>query len=136
MTENSSSIPAEPSLWRAIVVEHQCRFLLQPQADDGHGFSTHDVRRVIYGIDLEALTYFYKRPNAKCRITSYDDNLLNDVAYWFTVSVLTNIIPKCLLTLGQSDPNQIDTMYVERPVLLRKDAALAEIEFSARVSSA
>ena len=96
-------------------------------------FSTHDVRRVIYGIDLEALTYFYKTPKCKMPDYLYDDNLLNDVAYWFNVSVLTKYIPKCLLTLGQSDPNQIDTMYMWSDLYTYgKDAALAEIEFSAR----
>ena len=41
----------------------------------------------------------------------YDDELLNDVQYWFNRSVLAKYIPKCLRTLGQTDPSQRDTMY-------------------------
>ena len=32
-------------------------------------FATHDVRRVLYGVDVEALTYFYKTP--KCEMPDY-----------------------------------------------------------------
>ena len=75
-------------------------------------FSTHDVRRVLYGIDLDALTYFYKTPNHETPNYLYDDDLLNDVAYWFNAGVLAKYIPQCLMTLGQSDPDQVDTMYM------------------------
>ena len=42
----------------------------------------------------------------------YDDDLFNDTAYWFNHSVLARYIPQCLKTLGQSDPDQRDTMYM------------------------
>ena len=56
-------------------------------------FSTHDVRRVLYGIDLDALSYFYKSPNHETPNYLYDDDLLNDVAYWFNAGVLAKYIP-------------------------------------------
>lgn len=74
-------------------------------------FRTHDVKRILYGIDMEALTYFYTTPKCEMPDYLYDDNLFNDVAYWFNSSVLLKYIPACLKTLGQSDPNQRDTMY-------------------------
>ena len=74
-------------------------------------FGTHDVRRVLYGLDIGALSYFYTAPKAEMPTHLYDDNLFNDVKYWFNRSVLIKYIPQCLSTLGQSDPDQLDTMY-------------------------
>ena len=74
-------------------------------------FGTHDVKRVFYGLDVGALSFFYTTPKAEMPTYLYDDNLFNDVQYWFNQSVLAKYIPKCLKTLGQSDPDQRDTMY-------------------------
>ncbi len=74
-------------------------------------FRTHDVKRILYGIDIEALTYFYTTPKCEMPDYLYDDNLFNDTAYWFNSSVLLKYIPACLKTLGQTDPDQRDTMY-------------------------
>lgn len=74
-------------------------------------FSTHDVRRVLYGMDVEVLTYFYKAPKTEMPEYLYDANLFNDARYWFNKSVLAEYIPRCLSTLGQTDPDQRDTMY-------------------------
>ncbi|MBP3655819.1 MAG: hypothetical protein J6K32_03900 [Clostridia bacterium] len=74
-------------------------------------FSTHDVQRILYGVDVEALTYFYKTPKCEMPEYLYDDNLLNDTQYWFNMSVLGKFLPRCLATLGQSDPDLRDTMY-------------------------
>ena len=74
-------------------------------------FATHDVRRVLYGIDVEALTYYYRSPASDMPDYLYDDDLFNDVSYWFNKSVLFKYIPQCLRTLGQTDPGQRDTMY-------------------------
>ena len=96
-------------------------------------FSTHDVRRVLYGIDLDALTYFYKTPNHETPNYLYDDDLLNDVAYWFNAGVLAKYIPQCLMTLGQSDPDQVDTMYMWSDLFTYgKDAVLPGYTFSTR----
>jgi len=74
-------------------------------------FSTHDVKRVFYGLDVDALSFFYVTPKAEMPTYLYDDDLTNDVQYWFNQSVLFKYIPLCLSTLGQTDPNQRDTMY-------------------------
>lgn len=94
-------------------------------------FATHDVRRVLYGVDVEALTYFYKTPKCEMPDYLYDDDLFNDVSYWFNVSVLTKYIPQCLATLGQTDPDQLDTMYSWGGLYnYGKEAALAGMTFS------
>ena len=74
-------------------------------------FSTHDVRRIVYGVDVGSFTYFYTQPKCEMPDYLYDDSLLNDVRYWFNMSVLARYIPQCLLTLGQHDEAQRDTMY-------------------------
>lgn len=74
-------------------------------------FATHDVKRVFYGLDVAALSYFYRQPKAEMPTYLYDDSLLNDVQYWFNQSVLVRYIPQCLKTLGKSDPDQRDSMY-------------------------
>ena len=74
-------------------------------------FGTHEVRRVVYGVDVELFTYFYTQPKCEMPDYLYDDNLFNDVRYWFNESVLTRYIPQCLSTLGQRDENHRDAMY-------------------------
>lgn len=75
-------------------------------------FGSRDVRRVFYGLDIESLTYFYTTPKCEMPDYLYDDDLFNDTAYWFNHSVLARYIPACLRTLGQTDPDQRDTMYM------------------------
>ena len=75
-------------------------------------FRTHDVRRVLYGVDIDSLTYFYSSPATEVPGYLYDDSLLSDVRYWFNKGVLTKYIPKALATFGQSDPDLRDTMYM------------------------
>ena len=74
-------------------------------------FSSHEIKTVFYGLDVDALSFFYKTPKAEMPTYLYDDEPLNDVQYWFNRSVLAKYIPKCLRTLGQTDPSQRDTMY-------------------------
>ena len=91
-------------------------------------FSTHDVVHVFYGLDVEALTYFYTTPKCEMPDYLYDDDLFNDTAYWFNHSVLLRYIPQCLSTLGQSDPDQRDTMYMWGDLYAYgRDAALSEV---------
>lgn len=75
-------------------------------------FATHDVRRVLYGVDVELYTYFYKTPKCEMPDYLYDFNLFNDVRYWFNKSVLARYIPRCLAAWGERDPGQRDTMYM------------------------
>lgn len=96
-------------------------------------FGTHDVRRVLYGLDVEALTYFYTQPKCEMPDYLYDGNLFNDVQYWFNQSVLARYIPACLRTLGTHDENQRDTMYTwgdPDVYTYGAQAALAGITFS------
>ena len=74
-------------------------------------FATHDIRTVLYCIDVDALTYFYTQPKFEMPDYLYDFNLLNDVRYWFNASVLTQYLPECLSTWGRADPSQRETMY-------------------------
>ena len=74
-------------------------------------FDTHKIKRVFYGLDVGALSFFYITPKAEMPTYLYDDDLFNDTEYWFNQSVLLKYIPKCLKTLGQTDPAQRDTMY-------------------------
>ena len=94
-------------------------------------FNTHDVRRVLYGLDVEAFTYFYTTPKTEMPDYLYDDSLFSDVRYWFNKSVLTSYIPACLRTLGQTDPDQRDTMYTWGDLYAYgADAALDGVSFS------
>ena len=74
-------------------------------------FASQELKTVFYGIDIEMMTYFHTTPKCEMPEYLYDNNLLNDVYYWFNTSVLTRYIPQCLKTWGQSDPDQRDTMY-------------------------
>jgi len=74
-------------------------------------FASRDIKTVFYGLDVDALSFFYTTPKAEMPTYLYDDNIFNDVQYWFNQSVLAKYIPKCLKTLGQTDPGQRDTMY-------------------------
>lgn len=74
-------------------------------------FANRELRTVFYGLDVDALTFFYTTPKTEMPDYLYNDNLLDDVRYWLNQSVLGKYIPACLRTLGQSDPDQIDTMY-------------------------
>ncbi|MBR4038799.1 MAG: hypothetical protein IKJ11_01720 [Clostridia bacterium] len=94
-------------------------------------FGTHDVKRVLYGLDISALCFFYTSPKAEMPTYLYDDDVFNDVQYWFNQSVLARYIPRCLKTLGQSDPDQIDTMYSwGEDFAYGKDAVLRDTVFS------
>ena len=74
-------------------------------------FETHEVRTVLYGIDADALTYFYTQPKTEMPDYLYSLSPLDDVRYWFNSSVLLHYVPACLRTWGQSDPDLRDTMY-------------------------
>ncbi len=74
-------------------------------------FSTHDIKQVLYCIDIDMLTYFYTQAKADMPEYLYDDNLFNDVHYWFNKDVLATYIPRTLKTWGKQDASQRDTMY-------------------------
>ena len=75
-------------------------------------FGTHEIKTVLYGVDIESFTYFYTTPKCEMPEYLYDDDVFNETQYWFNQSVLAEFIPKCLATLGQYDSAQRDTMYM------------------------
>ena len=94
-------------------------------------FGAQEIQRVFYGVDIEALTWFYKTPKCEMPEYLYDDNLFNDTAYWFNSSVLLKYIPACLRTLGQTAPDLRDSMYNWGDMYeYGKEAALRDIHFT------
>ena len=94
-------------------------------------YEDHELETVFYGLDIEMMTYFYTTPKCEMPEYLYDRNPFNDVYYWFNTSVLTKYIPKCLKTLGQSDPDQRDTMYSWGHLYpYGRAAALGDLTFS------
>ena len=97
-------------------------------------FGTHDVKRIFYGIDIEALTWFYTTPKCEMPDYLYDNNIFNDTQYWFNSSVLLKYIPACLKTLGQSAPDLRDTMYNWGALYeYGKSAALRDVKIKNKV---
>ena len=74
-------------------------------------FRTHDVKRVLYCVDADALTYFFTQPKTEMPDYLYDTSLADDVHYWFNSSVLLHYVPQCLAAWGTQDPTLRDTMY-------------------------
>ena len=88
-------------------------------------FRTHDVRRVVYGMDFFSFSLYYTNQKARTPDYLYDDNLLNDVHYWFNQSVLFNRIPKALKHIGTPDEDKSrDQMYAWDPPSMPGKAAL------------
>lgn len=134
MTENFT-----PSQFDELLGGHYIKLPINAASAFNHkqmmdlAFGTHEIRTVFYGIDIEALTHFYKTPKCEMPEYLYDDNLFNDTQYWFNKSVLANYIPKCLRTLGQYDETQRDTMYNWGSLYTYgKDAVLRDVTISGR----
>ena len=70
-------------------------------------FSSHDVRRVLYGMDIEALTYFYTSPKCEMPDYLYDNNLFNDVSYWFSEEGTHHISSVAISSIHSHLPNRI-----------------------------
>ena len=96
-------------------------------------FRTHDVRRVVYGMDFFSYSLYYNNQKAKTPDYLYDDNLLNDVQYWFNKSVLFSSIPKALDNIGKPDEEKTrDSMYTWVPPEMPGEAGLrARVNLSA-----
>ena len=74
-------------------------------------FRTHDLKNVIYCVDADAFSYFYKQPKTEMPDYLYSASLLDDVSYWLNSSVLFQYVPRCLKSWGKTDPDLRDTMY-------------------------
>ena len=98
-------------------------------------FRTHDVRRVVYGMDFFSFSLYYNNQKAKTPDYLYDDNLFNDVKYWFNKSVLFSNIPKALSRIGTPDEDRTrDSMYLWHPPEMPGEAGLrAQVNLSAPI---
>ena len=96
-------------------------------------FRTHDVSRVVYGLDLFAFSQYYTNQKAATPDYLYDDDLLNDTAYWFNETVLLRYIPEALARAGTTpDDSARDTMYFwDPPEMPGRDGLLAQLDWSA-----
>ncbi len=76
-------------------------------------FQTHDIKRVVYGLDVYSFIRGLEETGTQMPMYLYDDNPFNDVQYWLNRSVLGNFLPRCLRTWGQTQTDQLrDTMYL------------------------
>ena len=96
---------------------------------------THDVQRVVYGLDLFAYSYYYNNQKAETPDYLYDDLLHNDVRYWLNKSVLFSYIPKALASTGVPDEDASrDSMYFWHPPSMPGEEALrSRIDFTVPV---
>lgn len=79
-------------------------------------FRTHDVHRVVYGLDLFAVSLHHTNQKAVTPDYLYDANPFNDVYYILNESVLLRYIPQALSRMGtQPDDSARDSMYFWNP---------------------
>ena len=95
-------------------------------------FRTHDVSRVVYGLDLFAFSQYYTNQKAVTPDYLYDGNLLNDTAYWFNKSVLLRYVPQAIARAATTpDEGARDSMYFwNPPEMPGKDALFAQIDWT------
>ena len=75
-------------------------------------FRTHDVKRIVYGLDVYSFIAKVDQTGSDVPMYLYDDNLFNDVSYWLNRSVLGSFLPRCLKAWGQKqDDSSRDRMY-------------------------
>lgn len=95
-------------------------------------FRTHDVRQVVYGLDLFAYSVYHTNQKAVTPDYLYDDNPLNDVNYLLNRSVLLEQIPKAFAHIGTPDEDASrDSMYYWSPPHMPGEEALrAQVRLS------
>ncbi len=75
-------------------------------------FETHDMRRVVYGLDVYSFIAGTDETGSDVPMYLYDHNPVNDVQYWLNRSVLGSFLPRCLRTWGRTQDDSIrDSMY-------------------------
>lgn len=75
-------------------------------------FETHELRRVVYGLDVYSMIAGLEETGSDVPMYLYDHNPLNDVQYWLNRSVLGSFLPRCLRAWGQTQDDSIrDSMY-------------------------
>lgn len=95
-------------------------------------FGSHSIARVVYGLDLFAYSQYYTNQKAPFPEYLYDDNLLNDVSYWFNKSVFFTHIPAALSSLGVPDEDDDrDRMYYwSPPDMPGRDTLFAQVNLA------
>lgn len=95
-------------------------------------FRTHDVKRVVYGLDVYSFIAELDETGTQMPMYLYDDNLFNDAAYWLNRSVLASFLPRCLRTWGQKQTDALrDTMYAWQDQYTFGPEALWDVQFKA-----
>ena len=75
-------------------------------------FETHEIQRVIYGLDVYSFISDLDETGSKVPLYLYDHNPFNDVQYWINRSVLGSFLPRCLRAWGKTQDDSIrDRMY-------------------------
>ena len=93
-------------------------------------FATHDVRRVVYGLDLFAYWQYYTIQRSATPDYLYDGNPLNDAPYWFNKSVLLTYVPDALTRVGPYREQMRDWMYFWEPPQTDESALLARVDLT------
>ncbi len=95
-------------------------------------FRTHQLRRVVYGLDFFAFSQYPTNQKAVTPDYLYDDSLLNDTAYWFNASVLTRYLPRALKRIGTvPDDSARDSMYFwDPPELPGSEGLVAQLDWT------
>ena len=75
-------------------------------------FETHDLQRVIYGLDVYSFIAELDETGSEVPLYLYDHNPFNDAQYWLNRSVLGSFLPRCLRAWGKTqDDSMRDSMY-------------------------
>ena len=75
-------------------------------------FETHQLKRVIYGLDVYSFIAELDETGSEVPLYLYDHNPFNDAQYWLNRSVLGSFLPRCLRAWGKTQDDSIrDTMY-------------------------
>ena len=75
-------------------------------------FDTHDIRRIVYGMDVYSFIADLDQTGSEVPLYLYDRNPFNDAQYWLNRSVLGSFLPRCLRAWGQTQDDAIrDSMY-------------------------
>jgi len=78
----------------------------------GLAFDTHDMKRIVYGLDVYSFIAELDETGSSVPMYLYDHNPFNDAAYWLNRSVLGSFLPRCLRAWGQTQDDSIrDRMY-------------------------
>lgn len=75
-------------------------------------YRTHDLKTVLYGMDVYSLTARLDKTGTDMPLYLYDENPLNDVAYWLNRSVLGSFLPRCFSAWGMKQDDSVrDRMF-------------------------